>query len=64
MVRLDVANWQVRAYSTSRNRTALKTVVLPARYNFLQVIKPRLRSAPPGALPVSGCARAPAFGPL
>ena len=27
-------------------------------------IKPRLRSAPPGALPGSGCARAPAFGPL
>jgi hypothetical protein len=24
----------------------------------------RLRSAPPGALPGSGCARAPAFGPL
>ncbi|MER5226821.1 hypothetical protein [Streptomyces flaveus] len=29
----------------------MKTVVLPARYNFLYFIKPRLRSAPPGALP-------------
>ncbi|GLP66263.1 hypothetical protein TUSST3_28830 [Streptomyces sp. TUS-ST3] len=33
-------------------------------YNFLYWFKPRLRSAPPGALPGSGCARAPAFGPL
>jgi hypothetical protein len=33
-------------------------------YNFLYGFKPRLRSAPPGALPGSGCARAPAFGPL
>jgi hypothetical protein len=33
-------------------------------YRFLYPIKPRLRSAPPGALPGSGCARAPAFGPL
>jgi len=33
-------------------------------YRFLYLIKPRLRSAPPGALPGYGRARAPAFGPL
>ena len=39
---------------------------VPARrcYRFLYLIKPRLRSAPPGALPGSGRASAPAFGPL
>lgn len=36
----------------------------PVSYNYLYGFKPRLRSAPPGALPGSGCARAPAFGPL
>ncbi len=34
-------------------------------YRFLYLHQgTRLRSAPPGALPGSGCARAPAFGPL
>lgn len=33
-------------------------------YRFLYLIKPRLRSAPPGALPGSAPGAAPAFGPL
>lgn len=33
-------------------------------YRFLYLIKPRLRSAPPGALPGSAPRAAPAFGPL
>lgn len=33
-------------------------------YNFLYWFKPRLRSAPPGALPGSAAGAAPAFGPL
>jgi hypothetical protein len=48
---------QVKQSFGAGNRLVLKTVVLPARYNFLYFIKARARRGPPPAFAPAGRAR-------
>ncbi|MFD8222804.1 recombinase family protein [Streptomyces massasporeus] len=54
----DLRSWQVVKAYEDNDVSAFKRNVVRDEF------KPRPRSAPPGALPGSGCARAPASGPL